>query len=449
MRGRTNLMDSFEDAWKVICGYCETKITDVAYKTWIERIKPLNLDFETGTAYLIVPNDFHRQTLTRCYIPLLNEAFEAVFDSKFNIQLKIPDEVVDNLTAPKPAQEIIKDTNYEYTFDTFIVGSSNKFAHAACLAVATNPSRAYNPLFLYGNSGLGKTHLLYAIGNEIKKNDPSKVICYIKGDDFTNELIESLRMAKMADFRLKYRHADILLVDDVQFIGGKESTQEEFFHTFNALHDAHKQIVLTSDRPPKEIKTLDDRLRSRFEQDLIADIQPPDMETRIAIIKRKAELLDLELSNDVCEYIASKIKANIRQLEGTVKKLKAKSYLNNREKITISSVQEVIADILNNDVPPEVTVERIIDEVARTYGVSADEIRSNKNRSSNISNARKIAIYCTRELTTLSMVAIGEEFGNRHYTTIIYTIKSVQDKMNSDRKVKELVEDTIKNIRDR
>lgn len=442
-------MDSFEDAWKVICGYCETKITDVAYKTWIERIKPLNLDFETGTAYLIVPNDFHRQTLTRCYIPLLNEAFEAVFDSKFNIQLKIPDEVVDNLTAPKPTQEIIKDTNYEYTFDTFIVGSSNKFAHAACLAVATNPSRAYNPLFLYGNSGLGKTHLLYAIGNEIKKNDPSKVICYIKGDDFTNELIESLRMAKMADFRLKYRHADILLVDDVQFIGGKESTQEEFFHTFNALHDAHKQIVLTSDRPPKEIKTLDDRLRSRFEQDLIADIQPPDMETRIAIIKRKAELLDLELSNDVCEYIASKIKANIRQLEGTVKKLKAKSYLNNREKITISSVQEVIADILNNDVPPEVTVERIIDEVARTYGVSADEIRSNKNRSSNISNARKIAIYCTRELTTLSMVAIGEEFGNRHYTTIIYTIKSVQDKMNSDRKIKELVEDTIKNIRDR
>ncbi len=443
------MMDSFEDAWEVICGYCKTKITDVAYKTWIERIKPLNLDFETGTAYLLVPNDFHRQTLSRCYIPLLNEAFEAVFDSKFNIQFKIPDEVVENMTSPKPQEELIKDTNYEYTFDTFIVGSSNKFAHAACLAVATNPSRAYNPLFLYGNSGLGKTHLLYAIGNEIKKNDPSKVICYIKGDDFTNELIESLRMAKMADFRLKYRHADILLVDDVQFIGGKESTQEEFFHTFNALHDAHKQIVLTSDRPPKEIKTLDDRLRSRFEQDLIADIQPPDMETRIAIIKRKAELLDLELSNDVCEYIASKIKANIRQLEGTVKKLKAKSYLNNREKITISSVQEVIADILNNDVPPEVTVERIIDEVARTYGVSADEIRSNKNRSATISNARKIAIYCTRELTTLSMVAIGEEFGNRHYTTIIYTIKTVQDKMNSDRKVKELVEDTIKNIRDR
>lgn len=442
-----NLMDSFEDAWEVICSYCKTKITDVAYNTWISRIKPLKLDFESNTAYLIVPNDFHRQTLTRCYIPLLNEAFEAVFDNKFIVSFKTPEEVENHIKKPEVQIEV-KDTNYEYTFDTFIVGSSNKFAHAACLAVATNPSHAYNPLFLWGNSGLGKTHLLYAIGNEIKKNDPSKVICYIKGDDFTNELIESLRLAKMSEFRHKYRQADILLVDDVQFIGGKESTQEEFFHTFNALYDAKKQIVLTSDRPPKEIKTLDDRLRSRFEQDLIADIQPPDIETRIAIIKRKAELLEIDLSNEVCEYIASKIKANIRQLEGTVKKLKAKSLLNN-EKITISSVQEVIADILNNDVPPEVTVERIIDEVARTYGVSPDEIRSQKNRSANISNARHIAIYVTRELTTLSMVAIGEEFGNRHYSTIIYTLKKVQEMMEKDRKVKEIIDDTIKNIRDR
>ena len=442
-----NLMDSFDDAWEVICSYCKTKITDVAYNTWISRIKPLKLDFESNTAYLVVPNDFHRQTLTRCYIPLLNEAFEAVFDNKFIISFKTPEEVEEYKKAPEIKEEI-KDTNYEYTFDTFIVGSSNKFAHAACLAVATNPSHAYNPLFLWGNSGLGKTHLLYAIGNEIKKNDPSKVICYIKGDDFTNELIESLRLAKMSEFRHKYRQADILLVDDVQFIGGKESTQEEFFHTFNALYDAKKQIVLTSDRPPKEIKTLDDRLRSRFEQDLIADIQPPDIETRIAIIKRKAELLEIDLSNEVCEYIASKIKSNIRQLEGTVKKLKAKSLLNH-EKPTISSVQEVIADILNNDVPPEVTVERIIDEVARTYGVSADEIRSQKNRSANISNARHVASYVTRELTTLSMVAIGEEFGNRPYSTIIYTLKKVQEMMEKDRKVKEIIDDTIKNIRDR
>ena len=276
----------------------------------------------------------------------------------------------------------------------------------------------------------------------------SKVICYIKGDDFTVELVESLRLAKMNEFRQKYRQADILLVDDVQFIGGKESTQEEFFHTFNALYDARKQIVLTSDRPPKEIKTLEDRLRSRFEQDLIADIQPPDLETRIAIIKRKAELDGVEISDEVCEYVASKIKANIRQLEGTVKKIKAKYYLDG-EKPTINSVQGIISDILNNDAPPEVTVERIIDEVARTYGVSADEIRSQKNRSANISNARHIAIYVTRELTTLSMVAIGEEFGNRHYSTIIYTIQKVQKMMEKDRKVKEIIDDTIKNIRDR
>ena len=221
-----NLMDSFEDAWEVICSYCKTKITDVAYNTWISRIKPLKLDFESNTAYLIVPNDFHRQTLTRCYIPLLNEAFEAVFDNKFIVSFKTPEEVENHIKKPEVQVEV-KDTNYEYTFDTFIVGSSNKFAHAACLAVATNPSHAYNPLFLWGNSGLGKTHLLYAIGNEIKKNDPSKVICYIKGDDFTNELIESLRLAKMSEFRHKYRQADILLVDDVQFIGGKESTDRK------------------------------------------------------------------------------------------------------------------------------------------------------------------------------------------------------------------------------
>ena len=458
-KGKIKLMDSFEDAWKVISDYCKSKITDIAYNTWISRIQPVDLDFDNGTAYLLVPNDFHAQTLRRCYMSLLNEGFEEIFGTKFNIEFRTPANApkkskpsaaasITTSAATAPLLQSPDSSSYEYTFDTFIVGSSNKFAHAACLAVATNPSHAYNPLFLYGNSGLGKTHLLYAIGNEIKKNDPSKVICYIKGDDFTVELVESLRLAKMNEFRQKYRQADILLVDDVQFIGGKESTQEEFFHTFNALYDARKQIVLTSDRPPKEIKTLEDRLRTRFEQDLIADIQPPDLETRIAIIKRKAELDGVGISDEVCEYVASKIKANIRQLEGTVKKIKAKYYLDG-EKPTINSVQGIISDILNNDAPPEVTVERIIDEVARTYGVSADEIRSQKNRSANISNARHIAIYVTRELTTLSMVAIGEEFGNRHYSTIIYTIQKVQKMMEKDRKVKEIIDDTIKNIRDR
>ncbi len=440
-------MNSFGDAWELICSYCKNKITDVAYNTWISRIKPLELDFDKNTAYLLVPTDFHRQTINRCYIPLLNEAFEAIFDNKFQIDIKIPEEVEQQLPiAREPEEE--KNSNYEYTFDTFIVGSSNNFAHAACMAVATNPSNAYNPLFLYGNSGLGKTHLLFAIQNEIKKNYPDKVICYIKIDDFINELVESLKMKTMIEFRQKYRQVDVLLVDDVQFLGGKEGMQEEFFHTFNALYDAHKQIVLTSDRPPKEIKTLADRLRSRFEQDLIADIQPPDIETRIAIIKRKAELLDLELSNDVCEFIASKLKSNIRQLEGTVKKLKAR-YLLNHERITISSVQEVIADILNNDVPPQVTVERIIDEVARTFGFSSDEIRSTKSKSQGINKARQIAIYISRQMTSLSQADIGAEFGGRHYSTVIYSIDKTIERINTDQKVKELIDDIIKNIRDR
>ena len=323
----------------------------------------------------------------------------------------------------------------------------NKFAHAASLAVSTNPGKSYNPLFIYGNSGLGKTHLLHAIKNEIIKNDPEKRVIYVNGEDFTNEIIEAIRMNTTNDFRQKYRKSDVLLVDDIQFIAGKESTQEEFFHTFNTLHESNSQIVLTSDRPPKDIKTLEDRLRSRFEWGLIADIQPPDFETRIAIIKRKAELLEMNLPNDVVEYIATKLKTNIRQLEGVVKKLKAKNQLYG-EKITINVAQKTISDILNNDQPPPLTVEKIIDEVARTFGVSSDDIRSSK-RNSNISNARQIAIYSVREITGLSMKVIGEEFGGRDHSTIVYAISQIEKNMAKDPKLKSTVEDIIKNIRDR
>lgn len=439
-------MESFNEAWDVICDYCKTQITEVAYKTWISRIEPINLDFDSGEALLLVPNEFHRQTLTRCYLNLLKESFDAVFGSAIEIRLTVPDEI-DNNEKEEEAEQV-EDQDYDLTFSTFIVGSSNKFAHAAALAVATNPAGSYNPLFIYGNSGLGKTHLLYAIGNDIKKSHPEKKILYVKGDDFTNELIESIRNAKTNEFRQKYRKTDILLVDDVQFIGGKESTQEEFFHTFNTLYESKKQIVLTSDRPPREIKTLEDRLRTRFEWGLIADIQPPDIETRMAIIKRKAELLNLDVSDEVCEYIATKLKSNIRQLEGVVKKLNAKKLLNG-EKPTITSAQEAISDILSNDLPPELTVEKIIDEVARTFGVTSEDIRSIKNRRANLSNARHVAIYIVRELTNYSMIQIGNEFGGRHYSTIVYTVQQVEKNMKKDSKLKETVEDIIKNIRDR
>ena len=437
-------MDSFNEAWKIICDYCKERITDVAYTTWISKIEPVSLDFAEGKATLMVPGDFHRQTLVRGYMKLLNDAFASVFGDGIKICFTVPEEIN---SMEQEINDIITDEDYEFTFDTFIVGSSNKFAHAASLSVAANPGKSYNPLFIYGNSGLGKTHLLYAIKNEIIKNSPEKIIVYVKGDDFTNEMIEAIRLNTTSEFRQKYRKSDVLLVDDIQFIGGKESTQEEFFHTFNTLYEANRQIVLTSDRPPRDIKTLEERLRSRFEWGLIADIQPPDFETRIAIIKRKAELLDLSLSDDVIEYIATRLKTNIRQLEGVVKKLKAKNQLYG-EKITINVAQKTISDILNNDQPPPLTVEKIIDEVAHTYGVTSEEIRSSK-RSANISNARQIAIYAVREITNLSMKTIGEEFGGRDHSTIVYAISQIEKNMAKDPGLKINVNEIIKNIRDR
>ena len=438
-------MESFNEAWDLICDYCKTRITEVAYKTWISRIETVKLAFEAGDAILLVPNEFHRQTLTRCYLPLLNSAFEEIFGSGIHIKLVIPNE-----THPEKAKtndNLAIDSDYAFTFDTYIVGSSNKFAHAAALAVSANPAGSYNPLFIYGNSGLGKTHLLYAICNDLKETRPEMTCLYIKGDDFTNELIDSIRRSSTIDFHQKYRKADVLLVDDIQFIAGKDSTQEEFFHTFNTLYEAKKQIILTSDRPPKEIQTLEDRLRTRFEWGLIADIQPPDFETRIAIIKRKAELLDIDIPANVSEFIATKLKTNIRQLEGAVKKMKA-YYLLQGENPSITTAQSAIADVLNNDQPPPLTVEKIIDEVARTFGVSADDIRSSK-RSSNISNARQISIYVARAITQLSMTAIGEEFGGRDHSTMVYAVQQIEKSMQNNSKTKAMIEDIIKNIRDR
>ncbi len=432
-------MESFNEAWDVICGYCRKNITDVAYTTWISKIKPLNIDFDKSQAYLLVPNDFHKQILDRCYKNLMKEAFEAVFDTNIEIIFTVKEDE----EKTKKKEETV-DKGYEYTFENFIVGNSNKFAHAASLAVAQNPSNAYNPLFLYGNSGLGKTHLLYAIGNEIKKNDLKKKICYVNGEDFTNEMVESIHMNKMDKFREKYRFVDVLLLDDVQFIGGKEGIQEEFFHTFNTLYESKKQIVLVSDRPPKEIKSLTDRLRNRFEMGLIADIQMPDLETRIAIIKRKADLMNIEIPNDVCEYIASNLKNNIRQLEGTVKKIKAKSNIEG-EKPSIKSVQNIIADIMNNDTPPEVTVEKIIEEVSRTFNVSEEELKSSNNRSAYISGPRQIAIYIINKMTNLTQDRIGKNFGGRDHSTIKYAIDTTAKKLKKDSKLRGVVEDIIKN----
>lgn len=437
-------MESFTEAWSLVCDFCKTRITEVAYTTWIHRIRPVSLDFSKGIAVLEVPNEFHLQTLTRCYTSLLQEAFNEIFGEGIQIQLCTPEQLV---KKDKPFDAAASKDDYEYTFDTFIVGSSNKFAHAASMAVATKPAVLYNPLFIYGNSGLGKTHLMYAICNEITKTHPEMDIIYIKGDEFTNELIEAIRRGTTAEFHQRYRKADILLVDDIQFIAGKDSTQEEFFHTFNTLYEAKKQIVLTSDRPPKDIATLEERLLTRFEWGLTADVQPPDFETRIAIIKRKAELLEIDLPDNVSEYIANRLKNNIRQLEGAVKKMKA-YYLLAGEALSISTAQAAISDIINNHQPAPMTIEKIIEEVARTFGTTPEDIRSPK-RSANISSARQIAMYAVREITQLPMTAIGEAFGGRDHSTVVYAIQQVEKNIARDPKTRDTVQDIIKNIRDR
>ena len=437
-------MDSFDQAWELICDYCRSKITEVAFKTWFSRLKPVSLDFTDGVAILEAPNEFHKQTLLRCYSDLLSEAFQSVFGSKIDFSLCVKEE----LRSKKKEPDTAADGDYELTFDTFVVGSSNRFAHAACLAVATKPAILYNPLFIYGNSGLGKTHLLYAVSKEVHKSFPQMSIVYIKGEDFTNEMIEAIKSGTTAAFREKYRHADLFLVDDIQFIAGKESTQEEFFHTFNTLYEAKKQIVLTSDRPPKDIATLDDRLKTRFEWGLTADIQPPDFETRIAIITRKAESLGFTIPDNVCEYIANKLKSNIRQLEGAVKKLRA-FYLLESKPINIATAQAAISDIINNDQPAPVTVDKIIEEVARTYGgITSEDIRSQK-RNSNISAARQVSMYIVREITQMSMVEVGQTFGGRDHSTVVYAIRQVEKNLKNDPHMKAMVDDIIKNIRDR
>ncbi len=443
-------METIKDAWSGILDYLHNMedISQVAYNTWLTCLEPRGI--EDGKMVICVHTDFQRGIIQDCYSLKIEDAIQHVLGIPLKAEI-VSDEthheepgeeelVVDSLIAANP--------DYEYSFENFIVGSSNQFAHAASQAVAKEPSSIYNPLFIYGDSGLGKTHLMYAICNEIKRKNPHFNIIYTKGETMTNELIEAIRNGQTADFRAKYRLADVLLVDDIQFIAGKDSTQTEFFHTFEALHQAKKQIVLTSDRPPKEIASLEERLRSRFEAGLLADIQPPDLETRIAIVKRKAKLLELELSDDIAEYIASQLKTNVRQLEGTVRRIFAHQLLAG-EKPSITVAQTAIRDIRNNSQPAPVTVDRIISEVSRTMNISAEDIRSKKH-SAPISRARQVAVYVVREVvTSLSMKAIGQEFGGRDHSTIVFTVKKVEELMQRDDSFRGMVMDIIKNVSDK
>jgi chromosomal replication initiator protein len=431
-------LETFTELFDAVKAYCAAEISDVPYSLWIKDIEPVRL--ERGVAYLYVKSIFKRDIVEEKYLDLLSRAFEAVLGFKVEIHITGEGETDQ---PEQTANESVKDGEYEYTFATFIVGSSNKFAHAASLAVASNPSSAYNPLFIHGGSGLGKTHLLYAIRQEILDNNPQATVVYVKGEEFTNEVIEAIAGESTRQLRDKYRTADVLLMDDIHFIGGKESTQEEFFNTFNALYEAGRQIVLTSDRPPKEIRTLEERLRTRFEWGLLADVTPPDFETRIAIIRRKAELLDMQLPDEVAEYIANRLKNNIRQLEGAVKKMKAYKMLTGTPP-SLAIAQNAIRDILNDSQPVSVTVERIIHEVSRTFEVSPTDIRSSK-RAAPISTARQVAMYVVREVTDMSMSNIGKEFGDRDHSTVVYAINQVVKNCENDAYFKNMVEDILKN----
>ncbi len=488
-------MDSFLDMFEMVKNYClETKqITDVAFNVWIKPIQPFK--FEDGIATLFVKSDFQKNIILDKYIDLLNDSFNQILGfyiqikfitekdlksenlssnnnlsdsenkssndnyNKFSViensdilnsdenNLNIDLNLISNENKNQELQESFNSAKYEYTFDTFIVGNSNNFAYAACRAVSQSQSGTYNPLFIYGPSGLGKTHLLSAIRHYVKEKNSSKNVIYVTGESFTNELISSFINESTHKFHEKYRKTDILLVDDVQFIAGKERTQEEFFYTFNELYQLGKQIVLTSDRPPKDIKTLEDRLRTRFEWGLITDISIPDFETRMAVIKRKAELLNIEIPSEVSEFIAIKLKSNIRQLEGAVKKIKAYKLLAGSPP-SIPVAQNVIRDILNDNQPTPVTVEKIINEVSKTYGVTPEDIRSTK-RSSPISTSRQISIYIVREITQMPLSSIGEEFAGRDHSTIIYAISQVEKNMKKDKVYKETIEDIINNIRNK
>lgn len=449
-------METYNDIWLAVLDYCKTEsdITQVGFDTWLEPIKFSG--FENNVVFLSFSSEVKKKIVKTQYGELLQKAFNSVLGFEVQIEYDYdPTIFIDVSEKEKEHKEIEEiNTNYQFTFETFIEGPSNKFAYRAAMAVAEDPGGHikqnnaygnYNPLFIYGKSGLGKTHILNAICYEIRKNFPEMRILYVRAEDFANEFINALGKKTVDEFHSKFRNIDVLLIDDVQFIGGKERTEEEFFHTFNSLIENGKQIVLTSDRPPKEIQSLTERLCSRFENGLLADIQSPEYETRCAIIKNKAKLLNFKISDDVVNYIADKIKTNIRQLEGTTKKLHAMSELSGHAP-TIGLAQKVIKDVIDDDIPPiPVTIEKIIEEVSRTQGISIEDIKSTKQKAA-ISHARKMCMYIIREVTNLTYEQIGAEFG-KNYSTVIYSIKEISKLIGSDSKLERKINDIINNVK--
>lgn len=431
----------------------EYKTSTSARELWLDSIEPIEM--RGNVVVLATESEFKRNTLNQIYLDKLEEQFSIVLGNPVKIELIVKSDMETTETKfnnirnseelSSQIDNIVHDNKVTYTFDNFIVGPSNNLAFAAAKAVSQKQHEKYNPLFIYGDSGLGKTHLLSAIQNEMTKKYPGINIIYISAETFTNEFLHSITANNTELFDEKYRNADALLIDDIQFIAGKEQTEEKFFHIFNELYKLNKAIVLTSDRPAKEIKSISDRLKTRFSSGLAADVRAPEYETRLAIIQRKAEILNFKIPEDVVDFIATKLKSNIRQIEGVVTKMNA-LYMVSQIKPTIVVAQNVIKDIVSDHQPIPITVDKIITEAAKIFNVDPDEIRSPK-RNSQVSAARKVAIYVIQEITGLPYETIGQEFSGRDHSTVVYAIKNVKETMAKDSNFRSVVEDLIKNIK--
>lgn len=433
-------MNSLNDIWASVMEILSGELTQTAVYTWFSDCMPVEIG--DSTLVLHTSSDFKRSIIKSRFEETICAALYELFSCPFELIVLAGEDELQEYREKKPSAEDMPEMD-GYTFDRFVVGPSNKFAHAAAIAVSQNPGKTYNPLFIYGNSGLGKTHLLLSIGQAIRQTMPSANIAYVKAEDFVNQMIRSIQSGSTETFRQKYRNADLLLMDDIQFIAGKESTQEEFFHTFNCLYEAGKQIVITSDRPPLEMVKLDDRLRTRFEGGLLADVQPPDVETRMAIIRNKAAQFGMMLSDDVVKYIAENITSNVRQLEGVVKRLTAYRDILD-DTITVDSVKRAIKDVIRigTYIP---TPEVIIEETARYYQLTAEDLRGQR-RSKNTAMARQVSMYLMRNLTNLSLKDIGAEYGDRNHATVLSSIRKVEDLLKSDPNMAGTVRDITSNI---
>ena len=429
-------MNSINDLWSTVLDMISSKYTSTSIATWFSDCKPVAIKESTFIIY--TPTDFKRKIITNRFGTALEEVLADLFSSPFTVQILCGDETIESTSS---FDDVLPEME-GYTFDNFIVGNSNKFAHAAAVAVTDKPGQTYNPLFIYGNSGLGKTHLLLAIGHDLLNKNPNMNVAYIKGDDFTNELIQAISRSTTNDFHEKYRNVELLLVDDIQFIAGKTATQEEFFHTFNTIYDSGHQIVITSDRPPMEMTTLDDRLRTRFEGGLMADIQPPDLETRMAIIRNKASQLGLLLSDDVVLYIAENITSNIRQIEGVIKRLTAyKEILD--DTITIDSIKRAISDVIRvgTFIP---SPDSIINATANYFNMTEADL-TGVNRTKGVTEARQISMYLIRTLTNLSLPDIGKIF-NRNHSTVLVSIRKIESQMEKNPELAAVIRDITSNI---